>query len=181
MSRIGKKPIHIPENVTVEVKDGFVVAKGPKGEVKRVLNPLIFVEIKDGNVLVDIKNKDDRKEWALWGTFGAHIRNMVAGVAKGYQKKLEINGVGYKVAMQGKDLRLEIGYSHPVIYKVRDNIKVSVEKNVITIDGADKESVGQTAAEIRELKKPEPYKGKGIKYSDEVLRHKAGKAAGKTA
>jgi large subunit ribosomal protein L6 len=181
MSRIGKKPIHIPDNVTVEVKDGFVIAKGPKGEVKRVLNPLIFVEIKDGNVLVDIKNKNEKKEWALWGTFGAHIRNMVAGVDKGCQKKLEINGVGYKVAMQGKDLKLEIGYSHSVIYKVRDNVKVSVEKNIITIEGADKESVGQTAAEIRELKKPEPYKGKGIKYSDEVLRHKAGKAAGKTA
>jgi large subunit ribosomal protein L6 len=180
MSRVGKQTIEIPQGVTIEIKDGVVVVKGPKGELKRELNSLVTVNIADNIVTVDVVNKENKKERSLWGTFAAHIKNMVVGVTDGFKKQLEINGVGYKVAMQGKDLKIEVGFSHPVVYDVAEEVKASVEKNVITLESADKEILGKVAAEIRSIRKPEPYKGKGIKYMDEVIRRKAGKTA-KTA
>lgn len=177
MSRIGKQIIKIPDGVEVIVKDGEVVVRGPKGELKRVLNNLVTFNIVDGNITVDVKNKEDKKERSLWGTFAAHVKNMIIGVTEGFKKQLEINGVGYKATMQGKDLKIEVGYSNPVIYNVPEEVTASVEKNIISLESIDKEMLGRIASEIREIRKPEPYKGKGIKYAEEVIRRKAGKAA----
>lgn len=177
MSRIGKKPISIPTGVTVTVANGVVSVKGPKGDLKRVLNPLVSVAVTDDGVVVDVLRKDDKAERSLWGTFAAHIRNMIVGVTAGFKKQLEINGVGYKVALQGKDLKLDVGYSHPVIYAMPPEVKVGVEKNIMTFESADKELLGKTVADIRQVRPPEPYKGKGIKYVEETIRRKAGKAA----
>lgn len=177
MSRIGKKLIKIPSGVKVAVKDGQIVVTGPKGELKRAMNSMVAVKIENDTVALDVQNKEDKKEKSIWGTYGAHIRNMIEGVTNGFKKQLEINGVGYKAAMQGKDLKLEIGYSHPVIYKMPKEATVMVEKNVITVESIDKELLGHVTSEIRATRKPEPYKGKGIKYMDETIRRKAGKAA----
>jgi large subunit ribosomal protein L6 len=177
MSRIGKQIITIPAGVTVEQKDNILFVKGPKGELKRTLSPVIHVKLDDTTVAVDVENKEEKGERSLWGTYAAHIKNMIVGVTTGFKKQLEINGVGYKVAMQGRDLKLEVGYSHSVIYKVPEKVTASVEKNVMTLDSCDVELLGATAAEIRQIRKPEPYKGKGIKYMDEVIRRKAGKTA----
>ncbi len=177
MSRIGKQKITIPQGVTVEVKDAMIVVTGPKGTLSRVLHPLVTVHIVDDSVSVDVENKEVKKERSLWGTFSSHIQNMVDGVTKGFTKQLEVNGVGYKVAMQGKDLKIDVGYSHPVLFEVPAVVSASVEKNVITLESPDKEVLGAIAAEIRAIRKPEPYKGKGIKYMDEQIRRKAGKAA----
>jgi len=179
MSRIGKQIIEIPQSVTVELKGDFIVVKGPKGELKRPVHDLVTVAVKDGTVTVDVKDKVEKHERALWGTFAAHIKNMIVGVSKGFQKQLEISGVGYKVDMQGRDIKLGVGYSHPVIYKMPPGAEAKVEKNVITITSSDKELLGSVTAEIRAIKKPEPYKGKGIKYIDEIIRRKAGKTAAK--
>ena len=177
MSRIGKQKIEIPEGVTIEVKDGAVKVKGPKGELTRKLNDLVNVEVQDKEVKVTVAKPEEKKERALWGTFSAHIINMIKGETEEFMKELEVNGVGYKVAMQGADLKIEVGYSHPVLYKVPEGITISTEKNRIKVTGVDTELVGRVAAEIRKVRKPEPYKGKGIKYVDEVIRRKAGKAA----
>lgn len=181
MSRIGKLQLTIPAGVTVAVADNVVIVKGPKGELKRIFPKPVSVKITDGVVSVDVINKEEKKERALWGTIAAHIKNMVIGVTVGFKKELEINGVGFRVAMQGKDLKLDVGFSHPVIYKVPADAIVSVEKNLIKVESFDIELLGKVAAEIRGIKRPEPYKGKGIKYIDEVVRHKAGKAAAKAA
>ena len=180
MSRIGKQLIKIPSDVNVSLKDGMIVVKGPKGELKRVLNKLVTLNIQDNVVTVDVQNKEDKKERSLWGTFAAHIKNMIKGVTQGFKKQLEINGVGYRVALQGADLKLEVGFSNPVVYKMPKEVKAAVEKNLITLESVDKEMLGRVAAEIRVIRKPEPYKGKGIKYVEETIRRKAGKAA-KTA
>ncbi len=179
MSRIGKQTIEIPNGVTVEVKDGILVVKGSKSTLQRPLNDMVMVNVADGIVTVDVKNKENKMERSLWGTFAAHIKNMIVGVTEGFKRQLEINGVGYKVAMQGTDLKIEVGFSHPVIYKVPGAVVASIEKNVITLVSADKELLGQTASEIRAIRKPEPYKGKGIKYMEEVIIRKAGKTAAK--
>ena len=179
MSRIGKQHIEIPAGVTVTVADGRVTVKGPKGTLERVINPLVMISVDGSVVKVDVKEKEDKKERSLWGTFAAHLQNMIEGVTKGFEKKLEVNGVGYRVAMQGKDIRLEVGFSHPVVYTMSPAVNAVVEKNLITLTSSDIELLGQTASEIRAIKKPEPYKGKGIKYLEEVLRRKAGKTAGK--
>ncbi len=176
MSRIGKQLIKIPPGVTAELTEGLVKIKGPKGELERKINPLVKVSLNDGVLSVDVADKEEKSERSLWGTYGAHLKNMVKGVTEGFKKQLEINGVGYRAAMQGKDIKLEVGYSHPVIFKVPEKVKAGVEKNLITFESIDKELLGQTAAELRAVKKPEPYKGKGIKYVDEVIRRKAGKA-----
>lgn len=167
----------IPSGVTVTVKDGVVFVKGPKGELSRIIHPLVTVTVVDNSVLVDVVNKEEKSERSLWGTFAAHIRNMIEGVTAGFKKQLEINGVGYKVALQGKDLKLDVGYSHPVIFDMPTEVKAQVEKNIMTLESANKELLGKIAAEIRAVRKPEPYKGKGIKYLDETIRRKAGKAA----
>lgn len=177
MSRIGKKTIQIPAGVTVTIQGSDVIVKGPKGELKRTLHPKVTAVIQDATVQVSVPNETDKFERSLWGTFAAHIMNMIVGVTTGYQKKLEVNGVGYRVALQGKDIRLEVGFSHPVIYAMPATVSATVEKNIITLQSADKELLGQVAAEIRAIRVPEPYKGKGIKYLEETIRRKAGKAA----
>lgn len=177
MSRIGKKTTLIPNGVTVTAENGVLTVQGPKGTLSRPIHKLVTITVEDGMASVSVKKETVKFERSLWGTFSAHISNMVQGVTEGFKKQLEVNGVGYRVAMQGTELKIEVGYSHPVMFKIPAGITASVEKNVITIEGADKEVVGQVAAEIRAIRKPEPYKGKGIKYMDEVIRRKAGKAA----
>ncbi len=177
MSRIGKKPLAIPSGVTVTVAEGVVHVKGPKGELHRTLPPQVAVVVASNEVTVSVKNPEEKSERSLWGTFAAHIGNMIEGVTVGFSKQLEINGVGYRGAMQGKDIRLEVGFSHPVIFKVPEGVTAQMEKNIITLTSTNKELLGQTTAEIRAIRKPEPYKGKGIKYTTETIRRKAGKAA----
>ncbi len=177
MSRIGKKPIVIPKNVTVTVTDDSVVAKGPKGEQKITLHPHVLVSVQEGEALVSVKNPEDKRDRSLWGLFRALVANQIEGVANGFEKKLEMQGVGFKANMQGKNLILEIGFSHPVAMELPTGIEAAVEKNIITIKGSNKQAVGEFAASVRAQKKPEPYQGKGIRYVGEVVRKKAGKAA----
>lgn len=177
MSRIGKKTIQIPSGVTVSQEGNVLTVKGPKGTLTRIVNPAVTVNISANEITVDVQNKEEKKERSLWGTFSAHIQNMVQGVTQGFKRQLEVNGVGYRVATQGKDLKLELGFSHSVVFPIPAGITASVEKNVITLDGSDVELLGQTAAELRSLRKPEPYKGKGVKYMEETIRRKAGKTA----
>jgi len=177
MSRIGKQTIEIPTGVTVTVSDSILAVKGPKGDLSRPVHELVTINIADGVATVDVQNKEEKFERSLWGTFSAHVKNMVLGVSEGFTRQLEVNGVGYRVAMQGTDLKIEVGFSHPVIYTMPAEVKASVEKNVITLNSANKEKLGQIASEIRAIRKPEPYKGKGIKYMEEVIRRKAGKSA----
>jgi large subunit ribosomal protein L6 len=177
MSRIGKKPITIPSGVTVTYANNMVTVKGPKGTLERRMPETVTLNVSPTEITVAIADENDREERALWGTWGSHVTNMVTGVTTGFTKQLEINGVGYRVAMQGKDLKLEVGYSHPVMFAIPAGITATVEKNVITLSGFDKELLGKVASELRSVRKPEPYKGKGIKYMDETIRRKAGKAA----
>lgn len=179
MSRIGKLPIIIPAGVTVAVEGNTVSVKGPKGELTRELSPVVAIKTGDGKLEVSVK-KESELSSALWGTSRALIQNMVTGVVGGWSKKLELVGTGYRAETNGKSLTLAIGFSHPVKFEAPDGISFKVEKTDITIEGSDREVVGQTAARIRAVRPPEPYKGKGIKYKDEVIRRKAGKAA-KTA
>ncbi len=181
MSRIGKQFITIPNGVEVKLADGIITVKGPKGQLTSELNPKVNVTQQDNELKVSVKKADDKSQRSLWGLYQRLITNMITGVTQGFSKKLEINGVGYRVALQGKNLVFQLGYSHPIDFNIPVGIEISVEKNIITVAGADKQLVGQTAANIRFLRKPEPYKGKGIKYVDEVIRRKAGKAAAKAA
>ena len=174
MSKIGKKPIEIPQGVTVTVETPMVKIKGPKGELSFKISREIEVKLDEKQLLILPVGKS-KKVPALWGTTRAVIANMVTGVDKGFEKKLEIEGVGFKAQIQGSDLVLSLGFSHPVIFKLPESVKVSVEKNIITVSGISLEMVGQVSANIRALKKPEPYKGKGIHYVGEVIRRKAGK------
>ncbi len=175
MSRIGKKLIEIPQGVTVEVAGQDVKAKGPKGELKLHIHQDIKAEVKDGKILVAPVRNLPKKSKGLWGLYRALIFNMVEGVEKGFEKKLEIEGIGYKAAVQGDELVLNVGFVNPVKVKKPEGITFAVEKNVITISGINKEAVGQISAEIRATKKAEPYKGKGIKYQGEKIRRKEGK------
>lgn len=174
MSRIGKKPIIIPEGVAVEIKDGDVTARGLKGELKKEFKPNIFISVEDGKVI--LKPKDDLIQTKkLWGTYRTLISNMIEGVTKGFEKKLEIRGIGYKAEKQGDDLVLRLGFSHPIAVKPKNGINFSIEKSVIAISGIDKEKVGAETGRIRALRKPDPYKGKGIAYFGEVIKLKPGK------
>jgi large subunit ribosomal protein L6 len=175
MSRIGKVPIKIPSGVTVEVSDDIISVSGSKGSLTQFTMPGIKVAVEDDQVLVTRIN-DEAINRAKHGLMRSLVSNMVTGVSQGFEKKLEINGVGYRVAPQGADLKFNLGFSHDVIYKVPANVQVKTEQNTITVTGFDKQQVGQVAAEIRALKKPEPYKGKGIKYADERLIRKSGKS-----
>lgn len=177
MSRVGKKPIELPDKVEAKLEAQELKIKGPKGELKLKIHPWVKIEIKDKEVLVAVKNAEMKVQNSLWGTFRSLIQNMIIGVEEGYEKKLEVNGVGYRVSLSGKKLVLNLGYSHPIEFSLPEGLEAKVEKNIITVSGADKQMVGETAAQIRKLRKPEPYKGKGIKYIDEVIRRKAGKAA----
>ncbi|HEX5429626.1 MAG TPA: 50S ribosomal protein L6 [Patescibacteria group bacterium] len=175
MSRIGKKPVVIPAGVTVEIKENTIKVHGPKGELSLVVHPKVTVEKNDNELTVSVKREDNKQERALWGLFRSLLANTVKGVTEGFAKVLEINGVGYKAAVAGKKLTLNLGYSHPIEMEAPAGIDLKVEKNTITITGIDKQAVGQFAAVVRGQRPPEPYKGKGIKYSDEVIRRKAGK------
>lgn len=177
MSRLGKLPIELPEGTQAKIEGGFIIIKGPKGELKMNIHGLVKVDINSSKILVSIKDVEDKKEKSFWGLYRSLINNMVIGVNKGFEKKLEINGIGYKASISGKKLILNVGYSHPIEYSIPDNISISVEDKVIVISGIDKQHVGDVAAQIRKTRKPEPYKGKGIKYIDEVIRRKVGKSA----
>lgn len=181
MSRIGKKPIQIPQGVEVKIDDGKITVKGPKGELSLDVRPEINVEVQDKMIEVSPKSlklfKDTTKSSAFWGLTRALVANMITGVTEGYEKKLEMVGIGYRAAMDGNDLVLYVGYTHPVKIRAPEGVKFSVDKNIITVAGCSKEIVGQVAAKIRKVKPPEPYKGKGIRYAGEVIRKKLGKKA----
>lgn len=174
MSRVGKKPILIPEGVQVEIEGQKITIKGLKGELSRECRPEIGIELKEKKIFV-LPKIETKQTKPLWGTTRALIANMIKGVKEGYEKKLEIEGLGFKATLEGNDLTLSVGFSHPVKIKTPPGIKISVEKNIITVSGIDKELVGQIASKIRKTKPAEPYKGKGIKYVGEVIRRKAGK------
>lgn len=177
MSRIGKKPVQIPAGVEVTVDGNLVSVKGPKGELSREISPLLKVVVEDNEVIVTIEH-DDPEAGAQHGLNRTLIANMVEGVSKGFEKKLQLVGVGYRVALKGKDLDISLGYSHPVIYKAPEGITFECPDNThIIVKGISKEQVGQVAAEIRAKRAPEPYKGKGVRYDGEHVRRKLGKAA----
>ncbi|MFN8652781.1 MAG: 50S ribosomal protein L6 [Gemmatimonadales bacterium] len=179
MSRIGKKPVTVPKGVTVTVNGHAVSAKGPKGELSRTFHPEIKIALAGEQVTVE-RPSDEARHKALHGLTRTLIQNMVDGVAKGYLRTLEIQGVGYKAEAKGNGLQLALGFSHPVHYPAPAGIKFTVDNNtVVKIEGPDKELVGQVAAEIRSLRKPEPYKGKGVRYQGETVRRKAGKTGAK--
>jgi large subunit ribosomal protein L6 len=175
MSRVGKLPIAIPSGVTITVDPDFVTVAGSKGTLKQFTMPGVTVKQEGTDVLVTRAN-DEPKIRAKHGLMRALIANMVTGVTQGFSKKLEINGVGFRVALAGSDLKMNLGFSHEVVYRLPQGVSAVVEQNTITISGIDRQQVGQVAAEIRALKKPEPYKGKGIKYSDERIIRKSGKS-----
>jgi large subunit ribosomal protein L6 len=184
MSRIGKKAITIPEGVTVTVgKDNVVTVKGKKGELKQSVDRDITVEVKDGQIALG-RPTDQIRHRAMHGLYRALVANLIKGVTDGYEKKLELIGVGFKAANQGNILDLSLGFSHNIIFEVPKELKVATQQEkgqnpIITLEGIDKQLIGQVAAKLRSLRKPEPYKGKGVRYVGEVVRKKAGKAAGK--
>lgn len=176
MSRLAKKPIAIPSKVTVDTNGGVLTVKGPKETLARDIHSTISIDVTPEGVMVT-PNGNTKLARALTGTFAAHVRAMISGVETPWKKVLILNGVGYKVELRGNELVLTVGFSHPVILKVPEGLTVTVVKTTITIEGADKQRVGQFAAEVRDVKRPEPYLGKGIKYEDEVIRRKQGKKA----
>ncbi len=175
MSRIGKLPIPVPSGVTITVDSDTITVNGPKGSLTQFTMPGITVTQEEGNVLVG-RESDIKEHRSKHGLMRTLIANMVQGVTEGFSKKLEINGVGFRAAMEGTKIKMSLGFSHDVYYALPQGITASIEQNVITISGVSKQQVGQVAAEIRELKKPEPYKGKGIKYIDERILRKSGKS-----
>lgn len=181
MSKIGKKLIPITSGVQVQVRGSIVTVKGPKGELTRTLPGFILVDVRNDSVAVALQTEDGggdkKKHNESWGLYWALIRNMILGVSAGFREALELQGVGFKAAVKGSNLEMSIGFSHPVIYEIPQGIVITTDKNVVTIQGIDKGLVGQVAAELRAYKKPEPYKGSGIRYVGEVVRKKAGKKA----
>ena len=175
MSRIGKLPIEIPSGVTITIEDGKIIVTNPKGTLEVPHLSELDVKNEEGQIVVTRKN-DERVARAQHGLQRTLINNAIIGLTKRYEKKLEVNGVGFRVSGGGQEIEMSLGFSHPVKYKSKDGVNLTVEKMTITVSGIDKQAVGQVAAEIRSLKKPEPYKGKGIKYADEVIRRKVGKA-----
>ena len=178
MSRIGKQPVQIPAGVTITVGDKEIIVAGPKGSLNVPVQSKTKTEVKENQLIVTREN-DEPKSRAWHGLQRALLNNAVQGVTKGYEKKLEVNGVGFRLSGGGKEIEMALGFSHPVKYTAPEGVDLKVEKMQITVSGIDKQKVGQVAAEIRSLKKPEPYKGKGIKYVDEVILRKAGKAGAK--
>jgi large subunit ribosomal protein L6 len=179
MSRVGKKIINLPAKTTVDYKDRVLVVKGEKGSLTRTIHPAVELDIKDNTIHVTI-DQEDRKTRALQGLTRSLVANMVDGVSKGFERTLEIHGIGYRAEMKGKSLVLNLGFSHPIDFDLPEGVTATVDKNnVIKLFGIDKEKVGQTAASIRKLRKPEPYKGKGVKYAEEYIQRKAGKTGTK--
>ncbi len=181
MSRIGKAPIEVPAGVSIQVKDNTVTVKGPKGELSQTINPDIKVEVEDGRILVS-RPSDNREHRALHGLYRALIHNMVVGVSEGYKKEMELVGVGYRETATGQVLELSLGFSHAIYIKMPKEIKIEAksERNknpLIILESPDKQLLGQVCAKIRSLRKPEPYKGKGIKFVGEIIRRKSGKSA----
>lgn len=176
MSRIGKNPITIPANTHISIAEGVLTIKGPLGAIARPVHSMVSVIVEGETVTVAPLNSSKLAR-SLWGTFASHIKNMIAGVNKKYEKKLTLEGIGYRVEVQGRNMKFLVGFSHPVILAIPDGIDVVVEKNQITVSGIDKDAVGQFSAVIRAVKKPEPYKGKGIRYDGEYVRRKQGKKA----
>lgn len=176
MSRIGKKPIEIPQGVTVEMVDNKILVSGSKGKMELVIVHDVKVTIKDNTVIVE-KGNSSKKSQAMWGTTNRLIGNMIEGVSNGFSKILELNGVGFRMEVNGKKLKMALGFSHPVEVEVPAELEAKVENNTLTITGIDKQSVGQFTAEIRSLKPVEPYKGKGFRYAGEIVRRKEGKKA----
>jgi large subunit ribosomal protein L6 len=181
MSRLGKRGIALPAGTEVVVSPTEISVKGKGGTLKRAMHSAVVIKVEGNEVHVTPAN-NSRAARALWGTYAAHMRNMVSGVNTPFVKKLQIEGIGFKAEVQGKNIKMALGFSHPVIVAIPEGLTVAIEKNIITIAGANKDDVGQFAASVRALKKPEPYKGKGIRYEGERIREKQGKkAAGATA
>lgn len=176
MSRVGRQPIPVPSGVTVSIVGKSMVVKGPKGELSAAWPENVSATVEDNAVVVTVRDPEIHTDRALWGLWRNLIRNMVEGVSTGFSKTLEFIGVGYKVAVSGQTVTMNVGFSHPVIINLPAGIAASAEKNMLTLSGIDKQLVGEMAAQIRRIRKPEPYKGKGIKYTTETIRRKAGKA-----
>jgi len=175
MSRLAKKPIIIPEGVSVEISDSKITVSGPKGKLERAFDLMLVKIEKKDNSLNLFLGRQTSQAGMLLGTYASHIKNMIAGVTGGFSKNLIIEGIGYRAQLEGRNLVLSLGYSHPVKMAVPDGIEIKIEKNKIFVSGTDKELVGEAAAKIRACKKPEPYKGKGIRYENEIIRRKSGK------
>ena len=176
MSRLGKQPVALPQGVEATYADGVITIKGPKGTLTRAIKPDVIVKVDAGSIVLEpAKNSDVAR--ALWGTYASHLRNMVTGVTDGFTKVLELEGVGFRAEIKGTNISLNVGFSHPVLLPIPEGVKAEVEKNVIRLSGIDNEVVGQFAADIRSTKKPEPYKGKGIRYQGEYIIRKQGKKA----
>lgn len=179
MSRIGNLPIPVPSGVDVKITDGLITIKGPKGQLQQDIMPGIVVKLEGDNIVISL-DENTFEDAAFQGLFRSLVANMVKGVTEGFQKSLEMIGVGYRAAVQGNTVKLQVGYSHPTELQIPEGIQVSVEKNtIVTVSGTDKQKVGQFAADIRAKRPPEPYQGKGVRYQGEYVRRKAGKAAAK--
>jgi len=179
MSRLGKLPIKLLPGVQMSIVGDQMVFKGPKGELKLAVNPMVSVKEENGELLVAPVDKEANNASAMWGLIWSLVRNANEGVGLGFTKKLEINGVGYRAAVNGNKLNMSLGFSHPIDFTLPEGVSATVTGNTISLTSADKVVLGETAANIRKIRKPEPYKGKGVKYSDEIIRRKAGKAAAK--
>lgn len=178
MSRIGKRPVAIPPKVEVQLKGTTISVKGPNGQLERTLNPKVAVKVENNEVTVE-RGDDSNEARSLHGLTRTLIGNMVRGVTDGYTRVLEINGVGYRAELRGSYIRFDLGYSHPIYFELPAGVKAEVKQTEVTLKSANKEALGQAAAKIRGLRKPEPYKGKGVKYKEEVIRRKAGKSGGR--
>jgi large subunit ribosomal protein L6 len=176
MSRVGKKPIQIPEKTKVNYKDRVLSVQGEKGVLTRTIHPDVDLKIEDKTLTILVE-RQDKKTRALWGMTRALVANMVSGVSAGFERALEINGLGYRAELKGNSIELQLGYSHPIAFPLPDGITAKVEKNIIRLSGIDKDLLGLTASSIRRLRPPEPYKGKGVKYAEERIIRKAGKTA----
>lgn len=178
MSRIGKMPVSIPKGVTVDLKDDKIKIKGPKGQLDRTIHPMVNVSVQNDQIIVAVGD-ESKESKSLHGLFRALISNMVTGVSQGFQRELEIVGVGYRAEISGKTATFNLGYSHPIVFELPDGIEGSIDRNKISLQGIDRDLLGKTAAKIRGFRKPEPYKGKGIRYVDEYIKRKAGKTGAK--
>ncbi|MCF8024051.1 MAG: 50S ribosomal protein L6 [Desulfobacteraceae bacterium] len=176
MSRVGKKPIPVPEKTKITYSQGVLTVEGPKGTLTRRIHPKVELDIGDEQVAVTV-DRSDKTTKALWGTTRAQVANMIAGVSSGFERVLEIYGIGYRAELKGRNIELHLGYSHPINFELPEGIDAAVDKATIRLSGIDKELLGFTASSIRKMRPPEPYKGKGVKYAEELVQRKAGKTA----